>query len=152
VLVERCSSLPGALASGFFFAAASASFACGEAASSPAVPTCTSRGSAAPAQHCQLRSASAQVHRALSRFFGRLRAIGQALALATQIAETIRLKSIGENTKQQVARQVRRWSLAKDTMPAVPQFTDIESAQTRDLDRECLPVRHSRTDLDPRHD
>ena len=54
----------------------------------------------------KLGNMPAQVRGALSRFLGGLRAIEEALALAVQIAEMIRLKSVGENPKQKVARQV----------------------------------------------
>ena len=43
---------------------------------------------------------------------GKLRAIKQPLTLAIQIAEVIRLKPIGENTKEKVARQPPRWKPA----------------------------------------
>ena len=71
----------------------------------------------------------AQVRGALSRFLGRLRAVEQALALAIQISEMIRLKSVGENTKQKVARQVNGRSPTKNSVPTLPEFTDVEIAQ-----------------------
>jgi hypothetical protein len=88
----------------------------------------------------------------LSRFLRRLRAIKQALTLAIQITQMIRLKSVGNNTKQKMARQVRRRSPAKHSAPTVPELTDVEIAQTCNLDGECLPFRQCRTDLDPRHE
>ena len=66
--------------------------------------------------------------------------VEQALALAIQIAEMIRLKSVGENPKQKMARQVRRWSSANHSVPAVPQITDVEIAQLGDLDGDCFPA------------
>ena len=99
----------------------------------------------------KLRSAPAQVRGALSRFLGGLRAIEEALALAIKIAEMIRLESVGENTKQQVARQVNGRSPTKHRVPTIPQFTDVEFAQTCDFGDDRLPVRQCRTDLDPRH-
>ena len=73
----------------------------------PAVPFAAQHG-ARP----KLRSTPAQVCGALSRCLGRLRAIKQPLTLAIQIAEVIRLKPIGENTKEKVARQPPRWKPA----------------------------------------
>jgi hypothetical protein len=89
----------------------------------PAVPFASQHGAS-----LKLGSTPTQVRGALSRFFGRLRAIKQALTLAIQIAEVIRLKAVGENPKQKVARQVNGRSPAKDCLPAVPEFTDVEIA------------------------
>ena len=100
----------------------------------------------------ELGSTPAQVRGALSRFLGGPRAIEQALTLAIQIAEMIRLKAVGEHPKQKVARQVNGPSPAKYRLPAVPELSDVEIAQTCDLDGDCLPVRSDTTDLDPRHE
>ena len=113
----------------------------------PAVPFASQHG-ARP----KLGSTPTQVHGAPSRFLGRLRAIKQAPTLAIQIAEMIRLKAVGENPKQKVARQLRRRPPAKHRLPAVPELSDVEIAQTCDLDHKRLPVRRCRTDLDPRHE
>ena len=83
---------------------------------------------------------------------GDFRAIKQALTLAIQIAELIRLKPVGQHPQQKVARQVNGRSLAKYRLPAVPELGDVEIAQTCDLDSECLAVRRCGTDLDPRHE
>jgi hypothetical protein len=64
----------------------------------------------------------------------------------------IRLKSVGENPKQKVARQVSGRSPTKHRVPAVPQLIDVEIAQLGDLDSDCFLGRRCRTDLDPRHD
>ena len=113
----------------------------------PAVPFAAQHG-ARP----KLGSTPAQVRGALSRFLGGPRAIEQALTLAIQIAEMIRLKAVGEHPKQKVARQVNGRSPAKYRLPAVPELSDVEIAQTCDLDHKRLPVRRCRTDLDPRHE
>jgi hypothetical protein len=47
--------------------------------------------------------------------------------------------------------QVRGWSSPEDRVPTGPERTDIEVAQARNLDVECLAVWLSRTDLGARH-
>ena len=37
-------------------------------------------------------------------------------------------------------------------MPTGPKTAEVEIAQARDLDVDCLPLRLSRTDLDARHE
>ena len=51
-----------------------------------------------------------------------------------------------------MARQVNGRLPTKDSVPAVPQLTDVEIAQLCDLDGDCSPARQCRTDLDPRHE
>ena len=61
------------------------------------------------------------------------------------------LKPIGQNAEQQMARQVRGRSSSEYGVPPSPKRTDIEIAQTRDLDVDCLAVRRGWTDLDAWH-
>jgi hypothetical protein len=53
-----------------------------------------------PASH--LRGRSVQVHRTLAGIFGCSRTIEKTSALDIQIAETLGLKPIGQNTKQEL--------------------------------------------------
>ena len=69
------------------------------------------------------------------------------MVLAIQVAQPIGLKPVGQNAKQQMAGQVRGSPPPEHSMPAGPKFIDVEIAQARDLDVECLPVRRCRTDL-----
>ena len=64
----------------------------------------------------------------------------------------VRLNPIGKDTKQQMARQVNGRSPTKDSVPAVPQLTDVEIAQLCDLDGDRSSAWQCRTDLDPRHE
>ena len=73
------------------------------------------------------------------------------MALAIQIAETIGLKPIGQNTKQEMAGQVRGRPPPEHVVPTGPKVANIEIAQARDLDVECLRIRQRRTDLHTRH-
>lgn len=113
----------------------------------PTVPFAAQHG-AGP----QLGRTPAQVRGTLSRFFRGLRAVQQALRLAIQIAEMVRLKPVGENPKQKMPWQLRRRPPAKDNVPAVPQLTDVEIAQLGDLDIHSFPVRPRQTDPNPRHE
>jgi hypothetical protein len=47
---------------------------------------------------------------------------------------------------------VRGRSASEYGMPASPKGNNIEIAQARDLDVDCLPVQHGWTDLHARHD
>jgi hypothetical protein len=69
-----------------------------------------------------------------------------------EITEFIGLQSVGENGKQQMTGQMRRWLSPKHAFPARPQAMEIETAQMRDLvvqrqsgcllrTRSCLPHR-----------
>jgi hypothetical protein len=52
----------------------------------------------------------------------------------------IGLEPISQNAKQQVTGQVRGRSPPEHRVPTGPERTDIEVAQARDLDVECLAV------------
>ena len=52
-------------------------------------------------------SVSVQVHRALAGIFGWSRTIEKTSALDIEIAEPLGLKPIGQNTEQEMARQLR---------------------------------------------
>ena len=60
------------------------------------------------------------------------------MALGIQIAETIGLKPIGQNPKQEMARQVRGRSPPERIVPTGLKATNVEIAQARDLDVESL--------------
>ena len=114
----------------------------------PAVPFAGQHG-ARP----QVDGLPVRVHRALAGVFGRCRTIEQPPALGIQIAETIGLKPIGQNTKQQMSWQVRGGQPSRTPYAnGLEDRSDVEITQARDLDVDCLPVRLSRTDLDARHD
>ena len=51
------------------------------------------------------------------------------------------LQLISQDAKQQMAGQVGLWSPPKHGVPTTTKLTDVDVAQTRDLDVECLPVR-----------
>src|SRR5215831_11548376 len=59
--------------------------------------------------------------------------VKQTPTVGIQVTEPIDLQSIGEDTKQKVAGQVRGWTPPEDGMPSGSQLSDIETAQTRDL-------------------
>lgn len=92
----------------------------------PAVPFAAQHG-ARP----KLRSTPAQVRGAcpLSR---ETPAIKQPLTLAIPIAEVIRLKPIGENTKEKVARQPPRWKPAR--------LCPLSTGDLRKVDRRKLSI------------
>jgi hypothetical protein len=75
----------------------------------------------------------------LAGVFGCSRTVEEAPALAIQIAETIGLEPIGQNTKQEVARQVRGRQPPEHRPPAGLKITEVEIAQARDLDCENAP-------------
>jgi hypothetical protein len=70
----------------------------------------------------------------------------QAPNVGTQVTKPIGLQPIGQDTKQQVAGQVRGCAPPEHRMPSGSQFRDIETAQTRDLVVERRSIRHRRID------
>jgi len=72
--------------------------------------------------------------------------VKQAPTVGIQFAEPIGLQPISQDTKQQVAGQVRGCAASKHRVPSGPQFPDIETAQTRDLVVERRSIRHRRID------
>jgi hypothetical protein len=92
------------------------------------------------------------VSRPLSRFLGRLRAIEQTSTFGVQITQMIGLKSVSEDTKQQMLGQVRGRSPPQYGVPAAPDLPDVEITQAPNLDVQCLPVRYCRADPDARHE
>ena len=96
-------------------------------------------------------SVSVQVHRALAGIFGWSRTIEKKSALDIQIAETVGLKPVGQNTKKKVARQVRGRPPPKHVARTGLKRSNVEIAQPRNLDVECTRIRHCRTDLHTRH-
>ena len=66
--------------------------------------------------------------------------------------QLIGLEPVSQNAKQQVTGQVSRCSSAEHRVPASPECTDIEVAQARDLDVDCLAVWLKPTVLGVRHD
>src|SRR5215475_1182053 len=71
--------------------------------------------------------------------------VQQTATVGIEVAQTIGLRPIGQNTKQQMAGKVRRCWPPEGHMPSGSEVADLEIAQTRDLDLERLSVRH-RTD------
>ena len=64
----------------------------------------------------------------------------------------IGLQPVSQNTKQQMAGQVRGRSASEYGVPTSSKGTNIEITQTRNLDVDRLPIRLGRTDLNARHD
>jgi hypothetical protein len=95
-------------------------------------------------QHCarpQLSGRSVRVHRSLAGIFGWSRTIEKTSALDIEIAETVGLEPIGQNTKQEMARQARGRSPSKHGARTGLKRSNIEIAQARDLDVERTPIR-----------
>ena len=72
--------------------------------------------------------------------------VKQTPAVGIQFAEPIGLQPISQNTKQQVAGQVRGCAPPEHRVPSGAEFPDIETAQTRDLVVERRSIRHRRID------
>jgi hypothetical protein len=87
----------------------------------------------------------------LAGILGRLRTIEQPLAFAIKIAQLVSLHSIGQNAKKEMAGQMRGRASAKYCVPTASKLSDIEIAQSHDLDVKYFSVRQSRTDFDLRH-
>ncbi len=68
--------------------------------------------------------------------------VKQTPAVGIKVAEPIGLQPIGQDTKEQMAGQVRGCSPPGHRVPSGSQVPDIESAQTRDLVVERLSIRH----------
>ena len=81
-----------------------------------------------------------QVHGVPAGFLWRLRAIEQPLTIAIQVPQGIGLKPVRQHAEQEMARQVRGRSPSEYGVPTGPKRTDVEIAQARNLDVECLPV------------
>jgi hypothetical protein len=64
--------------------------------------------------------------------------IEQALAVAVEVAQGRGLNSIGKDAKQKMAGQSRGRSSSEHSVPAGSKFSEIEIAQTRDLDLNRL--------------
>jgi hypothetical protein len=92
-----------------------------------------------------------QLHGALPGVLRRHRTVEQTLALAVQITKRVSLKAVSQNTKQEVAGQVRVRPPPEYGMPTVSKSLDVEITQARNLDVECVPVRQCRTDPYARH-
>jgi hypothetical protein len=88
----------------------------------------------------------------LPSLLGRFRAIQQTLALGVEITQVIGLEPVSQNAKQQMMGQVSGRSPPEHRVPAGSERTDIEFAQARDLDVECLSVWLNPTVLGVRHD
>lgn len=73
------------------------------------------------------------------------------MARGIQIAETIGLKSVGQNSKHEMARQVRGRSTPERIVPTGLKAAKVEIAQARDLDFESIVVRQGRTNLHTGH-
>jgi len=100
----------------------------------------------------QVRRTLGQRQGALSSILRRHRTVEQTLTLAVKVAQVVSLKPIRQNTKQQVAGQVWMRSTPEYGIPAAPKVTDVEIAQARNLDADCLAIRQNWTDLYACHD
>src|ERR1700704_3609768 len=89
----------------------------------PAVPFAGQHG-ARP----HLSGRSVQVHRALAGIFGWSRTIEKTSALDIQIAEALGLEPIGQNTKQEMARQLRGRAPSKHLMRTGLKRSNVEIA------------------------
>src|SRR5262249_52021136 len=99
----------------------------------------------------EVRGALALLHGSLAGFLRRSRAVEQGPALGIKVNPVVGLELVGQNTKYEVAGQMRRRLAAVYGMPASLKGSNIEIAQARDLDVDRFPVRHSRTDVHTRH-
>ena len=70
---------------------------------------------------------------ALSGLLGRPRAIEQAYGLGVQVTQLIGLQPVGQDSKQQMAGQVRGRLPPKHGVPTAAKLTDAEIAQARNL-------------------
>jgi hypothetical protein len=61
-------------------------------------------------------------------------AIEDSLTVAVEVAQRIGLNAIGENAKQKMTGQGRERPSSEHCVPASSKFSEIETAQTRDLD------------------
>src|SRR5262245_28966862 len=57
---------------------------------------------------------------------------------------TVGLKPIRQNAEQEMAGQVRVRPPPDDVMPTASKLADVETAQVRNLDVDCLAVRQGR--------
>ena len=80
-----------------------------------------------------------------------LKAIEQALALGIEVAPMIGLQAIGQDTEQEMTGQVQGCRLSPDRMPPAMKRGDVEIAQPRELDVECLAVWRRWTDPNAGH-
>jgi hypothetical protein len=80
-------------------------------------------------------------HGTLCGPLGRPRAIEQAYGLGVQVTQLIGLQPVGQDTKQQMAGQVRGRSPSEYGVPTGPKRIDVEITQARNLDVDCLSVR-----------
>jgi hypothetical protein len=91
-------------------------------------------------------------HEPLDRFLrARPDPVQQTATVGIEISQTIGLQPIGQNTKQQMAGNVRRRWPPEGHMPSGSEVADIEIAQTRDLVLKPLSIRHRRADHHARH-
>ena len=105
-------------------------------------------------QHCarpQLSGWSVRVHRSLAGIVGWSRTIEKTSALDIEIAETVGLEPIGQNTKQEMARKVRGRPPPKHVARTGLKKCNVQIAQARDLDVECTCIRQRRAHLHMRH-
>jgi hypothetical protein len=61
------------------------------------------------------------------------------------------VEPIGQNTKQEMARQVRGRPPPKHVVQTGVKRSNLEIAQARDLDVECTSIQQRRADLHTRH-
>jgi hypothetical protein len=98
-----------------------------------------------------VRGLPLDLDRAFAGVFRRACCIEQPLAFSIKVTQPIDLQPIGQNTKQEMAGQVRGWSPPKHVLPTDLESTDVEIAQAHDLDIQRPRIRQRRADLDARH-
>jgi hypothetical protein len=98
-----------------------------------------------------VRGLPLDLDRAFAGVFRRACCIEQPLAFSIKVTQPIGLQPIGQNTKQEMARQVRGRSPPEHVLPTDLEFTDVEIAQARDLDIQRPRIRQRRSNPDARH-
>jgi hypothetical protein len=93
----------------------------------------------------------AHVHRPLAGRLGRGGIIQKAPAVAIQVPQVVSLQPVGQDTEQEMARQVRGRLPPEHGQPAGAERAEVEIAKSRDLDIERVPVQCGWDDFDARH-
>lgn len=80
------------------------------------------------------RHAVTQLPHVVARGFERVCAIEDSLTDAVEVTQRIDLNAIGKGAKQKMTEQGRGGSTSEHCVPAGSKLSEIETAQTRDLD------------------
>jgi hypothetical protein len=84
-------------------------------------------------------------------FLWRFGMIEQTPTLGIKITVPVGLQPVRHHAKQKMAREVKGWGPPEHGMPMIAKPSDVEIAQTRDLDAKRFTVRQRRTDGYPWH-